>query len=94
MKEDIPILEHLINENNNLEIIFLNGNTVVSKFKKYFNSKITLKKEYFDYISKKENKTRKTVYFGNYKNKKILGWSPYLKYIDANKLYLAINGKD
>jgi len=77
LKNDLPVLEYLLN-NKKFEIIFLNGNTVVDNVKKYMKN-ITINEKDAIYCNKNSYSINIKVYIGNYKNIKIIGWSPYLQ---------------
>jgi hypothetical protein len=71
LTKDLPFLKSMLEKN--FEYIFLNGKTVVAKVSKHLN--ILLYSE----LVKVNQHLNTTVYFGNYKDTKVLGWSTYLQ---------------
>ena len=89
LNNDKHVLEHLLNKNKDFEKIFLNGETVVSEFKKCFRYKISLQEYLMDY--KKQSGSKIKIYYGYYNTIKIIGWSRYLKYASTEIIIKRIN---
>jgi hypothetical protein len=70
LEEDLPFLQKLLEKG--FETIFLNGKTVVNEVCKHL--KINLK----EIVIKEENMAF-SVYIGEYKKSKVIGWSTYLQ---------------
>ncbi|WP_128547816.1 hypothetical protein [Larkinella soli] len=93
LKNDLPFLISLLEKDFNL--IFLNGNTVVSALQDFLGIQLVKKVAFFKPNSQ-SHAFRFNIYLGNYNNSKVIGWSPYLQskaipsYEDARQFAQAI----
>ncbi|GAB3690130.1 hypothetical protein GCM10027592_07190 [Spirosoma flavus] len=70
--QDLPFLKMVLDDKN-FEYIFLNGDTTVNSIKELLNLSFIIQRKVNFY------NRRITIYYGHYKNSKVIGWSGYLQ---------------
>jgi len=99
IENDKYVLQTLVDNNKNIEIIFLNGKTVVSEFENYFGVKFdeTLINDFKERKDKDKENHKIKIFTGKYNKIEIIGWNcffgkpPIISDDDIDRLYDEIN---